>query len=276
MINPQENKPKSSIFWENSWKSLLINILLMVLTTILLLLLFFYAFLPSTTNFGESITVPDLEGKTIEQVKTFLEERELRYVIRDTSYSADHQPLVVIAQSPAANAEVKLNRKIYLTINAEKPPQILIKSSIDEIIGRSVSQVKMVLRSYSLMINSKTVYVPNQFDNAVLAIRIDGKDYKQEDIDEGITLPKGTEITLVAGDGLGETKVDMPKVTGLSLDEVEFILSGLGINIDNINYVRSSKSVGTVLNQSVSEGTKVNVGTYVSLTVAGYFPDQAD
>ena len=73
---------------------LLLHCLLAAALLVILCILYFYAYLPNTTNHGESITVPNVEGLPLERVAEFLEEHDLRYEINDSSYSANYPPLV--------------------------------------------------------------------------------------------------------------------------------------------------------------------------------------
>jgi hypothetical protein len=78
----------------------LINLAMAVGIIILLAVVYFYAYLPSITNHNESITVPNIEGMTIEKLEDFLGKRNLLWEVNDSSYSPDAQPLTVLKQFP--------------------------------------------------------------------------------------------------------------------------------------------------------------------------------
>lgn len=54
---------------------------------LIITLFFFYIYLPTTTNHGESITVPDLVGMPLSELDEFVVQRDLRYEVSDSSYS---------------------------------------------------------------------------------------------------------------------------------------------------------------------------------------------
>ena len=56
----------------HSWKGLLIHLAIMLVLGISAALLFFNAYLPATTNHGETVTVPDLEGLHEGEINDFL------------------------------------------------------------------------------------------------------------------------------------------------------------------------------------------------------------
>ena len=98
------------------------HVFLIVILGLLLLLSFFYIYLPISTNHGETVTVPDLEGIDFEDLDEFLLKRDLRYEVSDSSYSGKYPPMAVLLQFPKAGAKVKENRKIYITLNRVNPP----------------------------------------------------------------------------------------------------------------------------------------------------------
>ena len=59
------------IFKANSLKGLLINLGIMIVIVLLMVLFFFYVYLPTTTNHGETITVPNLNGIHIDEIDEF-------------------------------------------------------------------------------------------------------------------------------------------------------------------------------------------------------------
>ena len=84
-----------------------------ILATLLVLFLgFFFLYLPWTTNHGQTIVVPNLEGKTLTEIEDVLDDRNLRYEITDSVFIAGKTPLSVHSQYPLPGAKVKEGRKI--------------------------------------------------------------------------------------------------------------------------------------------------------------------
>ena len=81
--------------------SFLKNIGIMVGIGLVALLFFFYVYLPSTTNHNETITVPDLVGKSFDDIDEFLTNRNLQYVVtEDSGFSEDYDPEFILSQNP--------------------------------------------------------------------------------------------------------------------------------------------------------------------------------
>jgi len=200
---------------------------------ILLILFFFYIYLPIATNHGESITVPDLDGISVDQLDEFLTKRSLRYEIRsDSGFSTGYPPKTVLKQFPLANSKVKENRKIYLTLNSSKPPSVRMPDLVDG----SVKNAQLVLRSKDLMLGSIR-YIPDLAANAVIEQHFRGKPIEADEL-----VPKGSKIDLVVGDGLGRQDFKAPDLLGLNHEDAEFAIIASGLKMGYIKYEKEGRS----------------------------------
>ncbi|MCS6968865.1 MAG: PASTA domain-containing protein [Cytophagales bacterium] len=259
---------------ENTPLALALNIGLSFLIGMMVLLGFFYIYLPIATHHGESITVPDLEGMTLQQAADFLKERELRYIVTDSSYNPKLPPLTIIAQDPPKNSKVKVNRRIHLVINATQPPM----EQLPNIIDNSLKQADQILESYGFKIG-EVRYVPDIAANAVLRVFYNGKLITKEQIERGFLLPKGSKIDLEVGDGLGNTTFDLPNLVGKPFAEVQFLLRGMGLDIGNVIYeAANGRELGIVIRQkpAYEPGKKVKTGEIIDLWVTGVEPSDIE
>lgn len=254
----------------NTPTALLMNFVLALLLAATLTVSFFYIYLPLTTNHGESITVPDLEGLTLQQAESFLKERELRYIVTDSSYNPKLPPLAIISQDPVKNSKVKVNRRIHLVVNATRPPM----EQVPNIIDNSVKQADQLLESYGFKRGDIT-YVPDIASNAVLRVFHNGKEITRKQLEQGFFLPKGSKIDLQVGDGLGNMTFDLPNLVGKPLAEVQFLLHGMGLDAGNIIYeAANGRELGIVIRQkpAYEPGKKVKIGEVIDLWVTGDEP----
>lgn len=266
---------------EKTWKDLLLHIFLVFGIGITAVFVFFYAYLPITTNHGETLTVPDVRGVTLDELKDFLESRNLRYeVTPDSGFSASAKPLAVLKQFPLPNSKVKENRKIYVTLNSEKPPLI----RMPKLISGSVKNAQLILQTYDLSLG-EIIYVPDRDLNYVLKQQIDGRE-----VLEGEKIPKGSKIDLVAGDGLGQQNLESPNLIGHDLESAQIAIIGSGLKIGEITHEKTNIAVieteledgtietsemkvspGSILKQSPKNGRNMKLGQKVDLWV--YTPD---
>lgn len=263
-------------------KELIIQVLALILAGVLLVLFFFYIYLPSTTNHGETITVPNLVGVHYDDLDEFLTDRNLRYTVtEDSAYSDDLPTLTVLQQNPKPNSRVKENRNVYVTLNRVSPPTTRMPCLIDG----SIKNAQAVLKSYGLKLG-EIKYKPALGVNSVLEQWYNGEQYDCEQLKEGLLIPKGSKINLVAADGFGRQSLPVPNLIGKSLDEAEIILIGSGLQMgsvifqereivldtlssDSVAVMVHRHEVGEIVKQKPGTDRSIRIGQRVDLWVAG-------
>jgi beta-lactam-binding protein with PASTA domain len=248
---------------------ILIHLFLTGALLLVLALLYFYWYLPSATNKGESITVPNIEGLQIERLEEVLGERNLRWEVDDSSYSEKYPPLAVLKQFPHAGSKVKENRKIYISINRVNPPTVPLPNLLD----RSVTNAEAVLRSNELK-RGQIELVSGPFLNVVQGMKFDGRPIK-----EGTKVPKGSSIDLVVMDG-GSKEVQAPNIVGYSLEDAKVPIFGSNLNLGTIHLVGDTTGVeAVVLKQKPEAYETIRVGDIVDLWIGkqgAEVPDDED
>jgi eukaryotic-like serine/threonine-protein kinase len=246
----------------NSRTDLIVHISLVVALVVALFLGFFFLYLPFTTNHGQSITVPDLKGMSLEQIEDYLDERNLRYEIADCTFVVGAKPLSVIRQHPKSGMRVKEGRKIYVYITTLSAPNVKMPQLVD----RTLNSAKGELSRLGLRLGT-IKYVPDPAQNSVMGQLFNGKP-----IQPGTLISQGSKIDLEVGDGIGNTEFDVPDVVGKTLDEAEFVLKGSNLKRGLIMPVDDpSKAPGTIVRQNpeAGAGNKIRVGDVVDLWVVG-------
>ncbi|WP_020526764.1 PASTA domain-containing protein [Flexithrix dorotheae] len=259
------------ILGKNTKLGLLLNILIILILTAGIVGGFFYWYLPKATNSGQSITVPDVTGNPVEKAMEDLSGKDLGYFIADSTYSSEFPPLTVLAQHPAPNEKVKINRKIYLTVNKVNAP----KTKIPDIIDGTVKSAARILKSADLELG-KIEYIPDKYVNTVLKVEVNGEILSKKELQEGYMVEQGTKIKIYAGNGLGRDELSIPEVVGMPLDEVELFLLGIGLKVGQIEYIDTvGVEIGQIIRQSPEpeRGTVIKKGALMDLWVSGYYPE---
>src|SRR5437868_7721908 len=104
-------------------RPLWVNIVAAIILSIVIVLLFFFS-LSWLTHHGNSRTVPAVTGKTFSEAKSILDKQGFEIIIQDSVYVDSLPPSGVIKQVPEADAVVKVNRTVYLTINRAVAPLV--------------------------------------------------------------------------------------------------------------------------------------------------------
>jgi eukaryotic-like serine/threonine-protein kinase len=243
----------------NKLKDILLHIGGIIILVILLIIGFFYLYLPATTNHGETVTVPSLEGLHYTQLEEMVTRRNLRWEVNDSAYSDKHPPLTVLRQFPPAGAKVKENRKIFLSLNRVNPPTVPVPDLIEK---SSLINAEAVLKSNQL-VRGKIIYSPSPFQNLVLDVLFEGTS-----IEEGTRIPKGSVLDLVIGDGFGKNDpYDVPDFRGMEWMDATVLLRGNSLAFGEIKLLNADTTGRTVyvIRQSPEPGNKVRMGDFIDL-----------
>lgn len=144
-----------------------------------------------TTNHGEFVVVPDLKGKSLETVKIELKDNDLTWKLQDSAnYNPNYPKFSVIEQNPAAGAQVKENRKIYLILN----PSDYRKVEVPNILKSTLRQAKPQLEALEFQIGKIT------YEDAI-GEGVMGMSHNGQSIKPGTLLPLTSKIDLVVGNG---------------------------------------------------------------------------
>jgi beta-lactam-binding protein with PASTA domain len=260
-----------TLFKSSSLGSLLVSLGITFGTILALAIIYFYIYLPSITNHGESITVPDLKGMSVEELEVFLKDHDLRYTVNDSAYSSEFPPLVVLRQFPQSGSQVKINRVIYVSLNRVTPPTLPLPDLVD----RSLINAEVVLKSIELK-RGRILYVPSPFRNLVKEMRYEGKEIKA-----GTRITKGAIIDLVIGDGNGPADFTIGNLIGDTYETARFKLMGWNLHLGNVQIPIGVDTTGIepfVYKQSPAKGDSVRVGDPVDLWIGpkGYIEPEEE
>ena len=245
----------SKIFWLNVFAAL-------VLTIGLLWGLLF--FVQEFSRHGESQTVPNLMGKTTLEAMEELDNLDLEYVVMDSTFDPDERPLSIISQDPLPDSKVKSGRTIYVTVNMTTAP----KTEIPRFeIGTSYISVREILESHGLKVGD-IIYKPFEYKDVYLDMKIHGE---KKSLKPGSLIAKGTKVDLILGNGLGDTKITIPDLTGLTyIEAVNLIqLKELSLGTVVANGTINDSADAFVFKQFPTAGNEktVNLGSMVDIWI---------
>jgi len=251
------------------------NALAVIGITILLILLNMLA-LRIYTDHGNSVEIPDLKGKTSQEVQALLDDLDLRFQIRDSVYSQETAPGTTLDQYPKPGTKVKENRTVYITMCALSQEMLPMPQLTDI----SYRQALNLIESSGL--NTGNIeYKPSEFPNLVLEQKVNGKRIRV-----GERIPKGTMIDLVLGtDSNGESS-QVPTLFGRNLTDAELTLSESFLNVGTVTYdesvtYESMKAKAVIYKQSpdpaevfeVPKGTSIDLWLTIDKTKLQAKPD---
>jgi len=181
--------------------------------------LFFW--MDAYTEHDISVRVPDLSGVELESIAMVADSAEVDFEIIDSIYSDEFPRGTVADQEPVPGYMVKRGRKIYLTVNAVLPKQVVLP----DVRNLSLRQARSILETVGLRLGNLE-YVPDIAKNAVLDQKINGVSVKK-----GETFFEGAVVDLVLGDGLSNTRVPVPYLLYYHLDEAIARIQASSLNL---------------------------------------------
>jgi eukaryotic-like serine/threonine-protein kinase len=160
-----------------------------ILSIIFLVFLGVITWLSSYTKHGEFIVVPDFKGQQVINLKNYIQNKQVAYLIIDSIYDPKEKPGIVLRQEPEANTKVKHNRTVYLYVTGLVAPQIKMPKLID----RSERQARLILITYGLKVG-KVIEKASDCNGCVVAQLIKGSE-----IEAGKAIKKGSTVDLIVG-----------------------------------------------------------------------------
>ncbi len=201
-------------------KRFFIHLGIIVLIWIIVVFVTFFG-LKEYTHHGETFPTPSFIGLQKNEVQKLCQEKDLRYEVIDSVYRNDIPPGSVVDQYPESETHVKVNRKIFLTVNASEKEMVAMPDLTGTSIREAIAQAEM----YGLRIGNLQ-FIPDIAKNNVIY-----QQYKGKKIKPGTKIAKNSIIDLVVGVGLSNKETFVPCLYGLNKDAAETKLNSSALNI---------------------------------------------
>jgi hypothetical protein len=192
-----------------------------------LALLIFYIILKLLgwiTKHDSYLKVPAVLGKNTNAAIKLLEEKGFDVEIVDSVYTDTAKAGIVLKQLPDADATVKINRTVFITVNRVVPPMI----EMPKLEGQSLGFALDLLARNHLLLED-TIYKPDFQIGSVLE-----QQYNGVRIPEKAKVQWGSKITLIIGGGLDNKQFMVPSLLGITYAEAKSLLGEYGISIAGI------------------------------------------
>ncbi len=219
---------------------------------------------------AESQTVPDLTCLISNDAAALLDRAGLTLSVIDSTYQNDVRPLSIVSQDPPSGSKVKGGRTIYVVVNRKEPPPTEIPY-IE--LGTSYLSVVEILESRGLKLGNIS-YRPFQYKDVFIEMRIQGKPGVPK---PGTKVAKGSKIDLVLGNGLGDTKVEVPDLVGLTYFEAINLIQLKELNVGTViaSGAISDTIDAFIVRQFPPAGADqyINMGSMLDIWISDSAPD---
>ncbi|MDQ3935628.1 MAG: PASTA domain-containing protein [Actinomycetota bacterium] len=196
----------------------------------------------------DTITVPNEVGKPAPQAVAELARLGLKPEVKPVRSEAPQQ--TVVSHDPAAGDEVQRGDTITLSVSAGPGTKL-----VPDVRGKSQKEALKLLNAAGFEVTQEEE--PSSSIEAGRAVRTDPEGGTEQDAGSRVRLFIST----------GPEQVEVPDVVGLDVDEARAELTDAGLR-PIVNTVESDEPEDQVTGQNPGEGTQVDKGSRVTLTVS--------
>lgn len=208
--------------------------------------------LPWIVSTTDTVIVPGVTGKPVDEARGLLENRKLRINEIRYQHSSDVKPGTVMSQLPYAGATVKEGRRVYLTVS--KGVEVV---TVPNLIGMSMRDARLTLARAGLQLGSVTSVTD---DN----VPVDGVAWQSPVAGSTVSADAPVSIGVSRGSILR-----MPSLIGLRLDEAKAVLLEIGLSIGTVrDRATQAFAPGTIIDQMPPSDSVVAREQDISVTLA--------
>lgn len=254
--NNVQNKPQKTIN-KNKKKSPIVMILVTILVVALGITLGFLG-MKKFMEGGKDVKIPNVIGEKVEDAKSKLEGLGLK--VLEVTEESDQEKGIVLKVDPNVDSTVKSGSEVKLTVSGGEG-QIKVPNFAE----MNLDSVKRTLKSLGLEIGT----VNEEYSDSVPRGEVISQSPNaNESVDKGskvnVTISKGKEIKT--------TTLNIPDVSGKSVDEAKSILSSAGVEANAVkgDPAKSEGEAGNVYSQSQSGSLTIKKGEKVTITINYY------
>ncbi len=211
-----------------------------------------YIVMPLYVSWHSEVRVPSLTFTTLPDAARRLDERHLRYTIKDTIYRPGTPSQSVIDQFPDAGDRVREGRRIQLTISL--PPG---KKEMPDLVSKTLRFAKILLEELGMSLDS---------------VKYDSSDYYHEGVVIAQSVPAadsikiGAHLQITVSKGKRNAQKTVPDVVNLGENEAREVLGGAGFTVGMVSVMLDTTLLpGTVISQSWNPGARFPVERKVQI-----------
>ena len=207
-------------------------------------------------NGTASHQVPDLLGKTLEEAEALPEVKDVfRIEVLGTKPSDKYEPGQIVEQDPVSGRSRKNNLVIKVYLCAQEDDTLM-----PTVVGMEFLMAKTELGNLHLDLDVQRAeaYSPDVPEGQVM----------QSSPAAGEPLNKGDTVVLTVSKGPETKPLTVPNFVTMRIDDAAQQAEALGLTVGEHQYEFSDKPEGTVIGQSIQQGTEVQSGTQIVFTVS--------
>jgi eukaryotic-like serine/threonine-protein kinase len=246
---------KSIRSWMTQHEMLVKGIGATIILFVVLFVIMDWVVMPLYTQAGRTRTLPDVTGQTYEEASRILKSSGFR-IIRDREIAdAKHPAGIVISQNPFPLAQVKLGRRIYVTVSSGGR-----MITVPKVIGTSEKDAAFVLKQAGLETGEMTYEYQSYYPVGVVC---------DQSVPEQMEVLEKTPVDLHVSLGPVPSRFVVPDVTGKTLESAKRTLMLAGLRLGAVGYeVKNDTIPDVVIYQFIPPGRETQQDMTVDVTVS--------
>lgn len=202
------------------------------------------------------VTVPNLVGQVYDEVIKDEEYSNIKIEQKNTEFSDEYEAGYIIDQEIKAGIKIKEGQTLYVVVSKG-----LSMTDVPDVTNLSYAEAEDQLKKKGL----KATKV-EQFDATVAKGSV-----IKTDPAKGTQVKTNTVVTVYVSMGEDEQPIVVPKLIGMTVSQAQTELNDRKLKCE-VKEVGSSEPKGTVLSQSIAEGTTVPEASLVIIEVSNGVP----
>ncbi|MHC5247007.1 Stk1 family PASTA domain-containing Ser/Thr kinase [Enterococcus sp. LJL90] len=208
---------------------------------------------------GETVTIPDVSGQTVAEATTTLEDLGLEVASETKEVTSDEvEAGSVVRTDPEADAQVRTGREVtlYVSTGATK--------TLADYSGMTYEEAVAALEELGFT----SAQIEREEDTSAT---VEEGDVISQTPDAGTEVdPSDESVTVTLTVSTGPETARVGNYAGMTYDDAVAALEELGFSSSQIsrnNMPSSTVAEGTVISQTPTSGTEVNIGTADTITL---------
>ena len=218
----------------------------------------------ATTLFGgdeaPELTVPNLLGKSYEEVLENEQYKQFKIVKEDQEHSDLYEKDQIMEQEPNAGESIPENGEILVVISLGSEEIVM-----ENLVNLSEEQAKEKMD----LLGIDAEYILEESDTVP-----EGYVIRTEPAD-GAKITEDTNVKIFVSGSNESAMVPVPHLIGMSVEDATDELASVGLKMGTVREVESSREKGTIVYQSVKENTEVERESSINVQVSsGEVPEE--
>lgn len=231
-------------------------IIVAICTAILIIIIIiFIGFREVRSRQSTQVSLPLLEGMTVEEAQSLLEEEGLILTIdSESQFNSEIEYGIIFSQFPAANSRVSNGESIRVVVSLGSN-----SAEVPDVVGLELAEAYRAFEGLPFIIQEDVRYNEEYPINTVF----------RQFPESGVTAAPGSSVTLFISRGAQTRNVSVPTLVGLPEASAISLMNSLGLTVGNISRTYDATvPEGNIILQTIPPGNQVSVGTAINFVVS--------